>query len=191
MKGLHAEGRKTEERLVITVERRGRREAAESLDAGVLRDIEVFFHSLGGELKFLRTRPVDIGRAEVLLLARLNGILAGMIGIVRRFCGVPCTFVVVRKNFQHRGIARALYEAQRPHCGHYGAVFSIVLAGNLVGREFFRGVGEELLADDGRYIVFVASPKRFVRRLYPLARRLLSPLLKLGQMLARHSATEG
>jgi GNAT superfamily N-acetyltransferase len=173
-----------EDELVITVERCGHFGETSGLDAGVRRNIEAFFLSLGRELEFLRTRPEDVERAEVLLLARLDGVLAGMIGVVRRFRGVPCTFVVVKKEYQRRGIARVLYEARRPYCRRYNVVFSIVLAGNRSGRDFFAKAGEKKLVENGRYIVFVTSQKRVIRCLYPLFRLLLLPLLK------RRCATE-
>ena len=148
-------------------------------DASRRREIESFYLSLRQELVFSRTRLDELWKAKVLLLAKVDGVPAGMIGIVRRFFGVPCTFIIVKAEYQNQGVGRMLYEARRPYCRRYGIILSIVLSGNQAGKNFFFSAGERNLLDDGQYAFFVSSQKRLVRWLFPLFRLVLPLLLTL------------
>jgi GNAT superfamily N-acetyltransferase len=153
-------------------------EAVTVVGEELLREIESFYRSLDRELVFFRTRPGDLRKAKCLLLARVEGNLAGWYGIVRRFVGVPCATIIVKEEFQNLGIGMRLHEAGLACARRHLFVFSIVFSQNLGAKRFFPRLGEEMFYDDGRYTFFAVARRRPLRRLFPLFRLLLPLMLK-------------
>jgi len=157
-------------------------DVVECIDDGLGADIRGFLQSLGEERRTFVTRMDRILRSEIAVTAKLDGRLVGLVGVSRRFGVVPFRYAVVNAEFQGRGIAKILYEKERPFLRRYFCVFAIILNENRRGLEWSQSRGDVVIHRNDRFTyVCNSSNPRFSRACAMILRPLLPPAVALKQ----------
>lgn len=73
-----------------------------------LQEIEPFFRSLGAEKDLAMMSIEAVLDAEFVAGARVDSDLAGIGGIMRRFLSTPELFIVVKRQYQERGLGNEI-----------------------------------------------------------------------------------
>lgn len=86
-----------------------------------IQEIEPFFRSLGAEKDLVQMSVEDVLNVEFLAGARVDNNLAGIGGIMRRFLSTPELFIVVKFQYQKRGLGNEIMQklisfAKRRYC---------------------------------------------------------------------------
>ena len=146
----------------------------DSIDGGLRGDIRAFLRSLDEERRTFVTRLERILRSEIVVTARVEGRLVGLVGVTRRFLLVPFRYAVVGGEFQGRGVAKILYEKELPRLRRYFCVFSIIMNENERGLEWSRSRGDVVICRDDRFTYVCNSWNSLYSR---ICARVLRPII--------------
>lgn len=75
-----------------------------------IREIEPFFRSLGAEKDLVQMSVERVLNADFLAGARVDNNLAGTGGIMKRFLSTPELFIVVKSQYQKRGLGNEIMQ---------------------------------------------------------------------------------
>lgn len=86
-----------------------------------IQEIAPFFRSLGAEKDLVQMSVEGVLNAEFLAGARVDNNLAGICGIMKRFLSTPELFIVVKFQYQKRGLGNEIMQklisfAKRKYC---------------------------------------------------------------------------
>lgn len=122
------------------------------------KEINNFVDLLNKEKKFFRLSLNEILKSEIIIKEEIGGKIAGIAGI-RKYKMLPVLFIVVKSEFQGRGIGKRLMKRLHEITkGMYYFIFLSVVKDNKQAVNLFKKFGYRIFRGKGKfYYMFYSS----------------------------------